>query len=129
MKAREKSKTKTWKFNTVYVVVRCVTGRRWPMTANQVAYQQLQEARRHNVVSEGIQAQDTLSNVQRRGIQNAVDIQNANANSRKAQSSRYQGKLGAVYQLMDLAEDVEGKADKRLNYSGTQQSKNGGGTW
>lgn len=68
--------------NATATVVRLLTGRRWLyMTANQVAYWQLQEAKRHNVVSErqGQQDVDTRkrtgeAQVGRYANQNEVDL-------------------------------------------------------
>lgn len=53
MKAQENNLTKTQKFNTVYVIVRCVMGKGGCyMTANQVAYWNLQETKRSHQADE-----------------------------------------------------------------------------
>lgn len=79
------------------------------MTANQVAYWQLQEAKRHNLLDEAIRKRTNENNRARIDTQNVVDMRNADTNRENAstnirmarasekQANVAQNKLGADY--------------------------------
>lgn len=57
------------------------------MTANQVAYWQLQEAKRHNLMEESLKDDIQKAQKKRYDTQNAVDQQNARANTANASTN------------------------------------------
>lgn len=65
------------------------------MTANQVAYWQLQEAKRHNYQEEQLKGDIQEAQKQRYASQNATDVMQANASTSNANTNKK--KLGADY--------------------------------
>lgn len=54
------------------------------MTANQVAYWQLQESNRHNLQDESVKRKDVSTKAERAKVQNETDVRNATTREREA---------------------------------------------
>lgn len=62
------------------------------MTANQVAYQQMLEAKRHNMMEEGLKGDIQDAQKMRLAAQSEVDRRNASSNEKNAETALYDAK-------------------------------------